>query len=326
MLDQSGEVGSFLLGLVLAGGLLALVTGGPRMLRSANRWMGAVLFSSLDGWQGTAASATSVLAVFWTFLLAAGFYSPAAAAAPETVPGVGPVAREVLAIDVWVLIAAIPLAFGLVEGLAMKKRGLALALEVVRGLVYLPALALALAVLFPWTLWERVRRMLRRDAQDFHRVFIETDRYDAVLEWIAGRLHDQGLEVQVVPAPIGVRASHWLADHFGPPAFRDHIPYGLRALVGDGVGLAVYSSLLDLAASKKAIGRVRCALWGQLPPEGFWWTRSRAARDLEASILGRYGELPSDVPATLAALEGGPDEWRALQLEYLMAGAPRGHP
>ena len=56
MLDESGEVGSFVLGLVLAGGLLVLVTGGPRMLRRANSWMGAVLFSSLDGWQGTAAS------------------------------------------------------------------------------------------------------------------------------------------------------------------------------------------------------------------------------------------------------------------------------
>ncbi len=318
MLDESGEIASFVLGLVVAGGLLALVTGGPRLLRGSNYLMGAVLFSSLDGWQRTAASLSAILAVFWGFLLAAGFYSPAAAAAPETVPHVGPATREALAVDIWVLIVAIPLAFGLAEGLATKRRGRALALEVVGGLVYLPALALALAVLFPWTLWERARRMLHRDVQHFHRVFIEIDRYDAVLECIAARLHDHGLVVRAVPAPLAVRVSRWLADHLGPPAFRDRAPYVLHALVGKGVGLAVYPSLLDLVVSKRAIGRARSALWGQLPPDGFWWTRSPAARELEASILGRYGELPDDVPAKLAALEGGPDEWRALQQEYLM--------
>jgi hypothetical protein len=318
MLDESGEIASFVLGLVVAGGLFALVTGGPRLLRGSNQRMGAVLFSSLDGWQRTAASLSAILAAFWSFLLVAGFYSPVAAAAPETVPHVGPATREALAIDIWVMIVAVPLAFGLAEGLVTKRRGLALAQEVVRGLVYLPALALALAILFPWTLWERARRMLRRDAQHFHRVFIEIERYDAVLECIAARLRDQGLKVRAVPAPLAVRVSRWLVDHLGPPAFRDRVPYVLHVLVGEGVGLAVYSSLLDLVASKQAIGRARSSLWGQLPPEGFWWTRSRAARELEASILGRYGELPDDVPARLATLEGGPDEWRALQQEYLM--------
>jgi len=318
MLDESGEIASFVLGLIVAGGLFALVTGGPRLLRGANQRMGAVLFSSLDGWQRTAASFSAILAVFWSVLLVAGFYSPAAAAAPETVPHVGLATRELLAINIWVPIVAIPLTFGLVEGLVTRKKGLALAQEVVGGLAYLPALALALAVLFPWTLWERARRMLRRDAQHFYRVFIEIDKYDAVLECIAARLYDHGLEVRAVPAPPAVRVSRWLADHLGPPAFRERTPYVLHALVGEGVGLAVYPSLLDLVASKQAIGRARSALWGQLPPEGFWWTRSPAARELEASILGRYGELPDDVPAKLAALEGGPDEWRALQQEYLM--------
>jgi hypothetical protein len=160
--------------------------------------------------------------------------------------------------------------------------------------------------------------MLHRDAQHFHRVYIEIDSYDAVLECIAARLRDHGLEVRAVPAPLAVRLSRWLADHLGPPAFRDRTPYVLHTLVGGGVVLAVYPSLLDLVASKQAIGRARSALWGELPPAGFWWTRSHAARELEASILGRYGELPDDVLAKLATLEGGPDEWRALQQEYLM--------
>ena len=318
MLDESGGIASFVMGLIVAGGLFALVTGGPRLLRGSNQWMGAVLFSSLDGWQRTAASVSAILAVFWSFLLVAGFYSPVAAAAPETVPHIGPATREVLAVDIWLLIVAIPLALGLAEGLLTKKRGTPLALEAVRGLVYLPALALALAVLFPWTLWERARRMLRRDVQHFHRIFIEIDRYDAVLECIAARLRDHGLDVRAMPAPLAVRVGRWLAHHLGPPAFRERTPYVLHTLVGEGVGLAVYPSLLDLFASKQVIGRARSALWGQLPPEGFWWTRSRAGRELEASILGRSGELPDDIPAKLAALEGGPDEWRALQQEYLM--------
>jgi hypothetical protein len=219
MLDESGEIASFVLGLVAAGALLALVAGGPRLLRRSNEWMGAVLFSSLDGWRRTAASLSAILAVFWTFLFVAGFYSPAAAAAPETVPGFGRATREVLAVDNWVLIVTIPLAFGLAEGLATKKTGLALAREVFSGLVHLPALALALAVLFPWTLWERLRRMLRRDEQDIHRVFVEADGYDTVLECIAGRLQDCGLEVRAVPAYLGIRVSRWVADHLGPPVF-----------------------------------------------------------------------------------------------------------
>ena len=89
-------------------------------------------------------------------------------------------------------------------------------------------------------------------------------------------------------------------------------------LVGEGVGLAVYSRLLDLVATKQAIGRARSALWRQLPPEGFWWTSSRTARELEAAILGRDGEMPDDIPTKLDALEGDLDEWRALQREYLI--------
>jgi hypothetical protein len=319
MLDESGEVASFVLGLVLAGGLLALVVGGPRLLRRSNQWMGAVLFSSLDGWRRTAASLSAIVALFWSFLFVAGFYSPAAAAAPETVPHVGPATREVLAVNNWVLIVAIPLAFGLAEGLATKKAGLAFAREVLSGLVYLPALALALAVLFPWTLWERLRRMLRGDVQDFHRVFIELDRYDAVLESLAARLGHNGLDVLALPAPVGVRVSRWLANHLGPPAFRDPSHYSLRRLVGKGIELAVYTSLLDLVASKQTIGRARSALWGQLPPDGFWWTRSHAGREIEASILSRNREMPDDVPAKLAALQGGAEEWHALQQEYLIA-------
>src|SRR3989442_9491968 len=236
--------------------------------------MGAFLSSSLDGWQSPAALVSAIWAVFWSFLFVAGFYSPVAAAAPETVPHIGPATREALAVDIWVLIVAIPLAFGLAEGLLTKRRGLALALEVVRGLVYLPALALALAVLFPWTLWERARRMLRRDAQHFHSVFIEIDNYDAVLECIAGRLRDHGLEVRAVPAPLAVRVSRWLADHVGPPAFRDRVPYVLHGLVGKWVGLAVYTSLLHFVANTQAIGRARSALWGQRPPGACWWPQS----------------------------------------------------
>src|SRR3989442_7192583 len=95
--------------------------------------MGAFLSSSLDGWQSPAALVSAIWAVFWSFLFVAGFYSPVAAAAPETVPHIGPATREALAVDIWVLIVAIPLAFGLAEGLLTKRRGLALALEVVRG-------------------------------------------------------------------------------------------------------------------------------------------------------------------------------------------------
>src|SRR2546428_7217230 len=155
MLDESGEIASFVLGLVVAGGLLALVTGGPRLLRGSNQRMGAVLFSSLDGWQRTAASLSAILAVFWGFLLAAGFYSPAAAAAHETVPHVGPATRELLIINIWVLIVAIPLAFGLVEGLVTTTRGLALAQAVLGRLVPTPALPLGLAGPFPLDLLGR---------------------------------------------------------------------------------------------------------------------------------------------------------------------------
>src|SRR2546426_12769135 len=105
------------MGLIVAGGLFALVTGGPRLLRGSNQRMGAVLFSSLDGWQRTAASLSAILAVFWSFLLVAGFYTPVAAAPPETVPHVGPATRGALAVDIWVLILAIPPAVGLAGGL-----------------------------------------------------------------------------------------------------------------------------------------------------------------------------------------------------------------
>src|SRR5437773_12171955 len=88
MLDESGEIASFVLGLVVAGGLLALVTGGPRLLRGSHYLMGAVLFSSLDGWQRAAASLSALLGVLRGFLLAAGLYSPAAAARHGTVPHV----------------------------------------------------------------------------------------------------------------------------------------------------------------------------------------------------------------------------------------------
>src|SRR2546427_11072329 len=104
MLDESGEIASFVMGLIVAGGLFALVTGGPRLLRGSNQWMGAVLFSSLDGWQRTAASISAILAVFWGFLLVAGVYSPLAAAAPPTRPHVGPANRGGPPAHIWGLL------------------------------------------------------------------------------------------------------------------------------------------------------------------------------------------------------------------------------
>src|SRR2546428_12667301 len=90
MLDESGEIASFVLGLVVAGGLLALVTGGPRLLRGSNQRMGAVLFSSLDGWQRAAASLSAILAVFWGLLPSAAFFFPPAPAPPRAPPPAGP--------------------------------------------------------------------------------------------------------------------------------------------------------------------------------------------------------------------------------------------
>src|SRR2546426_4664824 len=86
MLDESGEIASFVLGLVVAGGLLALVTGGPRLLRGSNYFMGAVLFSSLDGWQRTAASLSAILAGFLGLFLACGLFFPPAPPAPPPPP------------------------------------------------------------------------------------------------------------------------------------------------------------------------------------------------------------------------------------------------
>jgi hypothetical protein len=318
-MEELGDFGSFLLGLAVAGALLALISGWPRLVRRANDWMGAILFSSLDGWGRNVATASAVLAVFWIFLLAAGFYSPIAVTAPDTLPvGGGSVARQVFAVNIWLLVVLIPLAYGLAEGLAARKRPWPLIRDTPAGLVHLPGLSLALAVLLPWTLWGRVRTMFSGLVRDSYRVSIEADHYAPVLASIAGRLREAGLPVQELPTHAMIRLSRWLLDHLGPPSFRNAHDHGLRSLVAPGVELTVHTGMLDLSATRQTAGKARWALSGHLPPDGFWWTRSHEGREVEAAILGRNGRKPINIPARLAALETDFEEWRALQQEYLL--------
>src|SRR5262249_53428450 len=127
-----------------------------------------------------------------------------------------------------------------------------------------------------------------------------------------------------VTAHVTVRLSHWLMDHVGPPGFRNTHTLGLRSLVDREVRLAVYTSMLQLSATRRAAGRAPWAISGHLPPDGFWWTRSEEGRELEAAILGRNGREQTDIPLRLAALHTGFEEWRALQREYLLVQAQNG--
>jgi hypothetical protein len=321
------KVGSFLLGAATAAALFGLIYGLPRLVRSAQQWTTAVLFSSLSGWAARAAGASSALATFWGFLLLGAFYSPFAAAAPDTIPSVGGVARLILAVDFWIVVLVIPLVYGAVESLAAGKRGKEVLRSTPAGLLHLPALSTALLIFLPWIVWSRLFRIIKRREQDSYQMEIEPAAYRSVVEQFRERFEAAGLPVNNLPASYFVRIPRWLVDRLGPPAFRATEPYQIRRLAGPGVQLIFYSTRLDLTADKTNIGRARSVLLGSVPPEGFWWTRSTEGRKLEAAILGRDGSgTIAEVAERLATLDVGGAEWRALQREYLLVAAGKRQP
>jgi hypothetical protein len=323
-LDDLSKGGALLLGLAIAGLLLAMFYGLRTLVRGAPKLLAAVLYSHLRGWSQRAAVAASALALLWGFLLAGAVYSPIAAFAPETLPTARAEARAILAVNLWVGVVAIPLVFGLVEAIAQGNRGRRALLLAPAGFVHLAVLALALLVIAPWLLTRRTKTLALRKKSETYICEVELERYTEVLEDWQRRLKIVGLAARATRASNFALFARWLVDRLGPPAFRSPVPYSISQIVSRDVQLILLESLLEISGSHKTIGRIRSAILGTLPPQGFWWTRSKEGRELEALILSRSGTAAPDViRRRLAGLEVDSSEWSALQREYLLTEIER---
>ena len=312
-------MGSLLVGAASAGVVFGLIFGLPLLIRSAQRWTTAVLFSSLTGWQANFAAASSALAIFWLVVLGGLVYSPIAEIAPETAPTQRGVFRAAFALNALILALVIPLGFGAVDAIASGQRGLAAIRSAPTGFLHIAALALAVTILLPWVIWRRVFLVVTRRKRDMYAVEIELRSYDAVVEALETNFERVGLPVRRVATPIFVRLPRRIVDTYGPRLFRSPEPYQIGRIATEGADLTIYASLLDLVAERQVMGRARMALLGQVPPNGMWWTRSESARSLEGSILKRNGAGEDcDVAECLAILDVGSNEWQALQREYLL--------
>ena len=296
---------------------LGLVQGVPRLFRSIYRWTSAALFSALPAGKRRVGMVMGAAAAAWAVIVVGSVYTPLTLAfAPQVVPLPGGIVRQIVLLDLGLLLIAIPLLVGgggaIFQKGTLSTRILALPL----AFVHIIGLALALVVLIPWIAARWVILRIRRYKEEQHRIDIDEHMYDTVTDALISVVRSAGLTAHVSELPRPVRLSRALIDRAGPPVLRSDAPYEARRLHGDGFDILIFSSLIDIVADGKRMSRLRRCLVGRLPPSGMWLTTSDEARELERDI--REGRTPMhELQRRLAEIDVSLEEWRALNFEYM---------
>jgi len=154
--------------------------------------------------------------------------------------------------ELWIRLAMIavaivlPLVIGfltiLVLDEARRPKGLGLVVQVLRGYLYAPVLAVMLVVLAGIALWRKGTALARR-WQDAHvAVIVKPGGYEQVVSDLERALSDAGVEVRRAAAPAALTIPPKLVAAVGGAAVAALVPDELISLKGDQFSALVYPS------------------------------------------------------------------------------------
>ena len=232
--------------------------------------------------------------------------------------------------EFWIRLAMIavaivlPLVIGFLTVLVLdetqRPTGMDLVVQVLRGYLYAPVLALILVVLAGIALWRKGTALAKR-WQDAHvAVIVKPGGYERVVRDVERALGDAGVGVHRVKAPAALTIPPKLLAAVGGAAVAALVPDELISLEGKSFSALVYPSDIALLGEKAVVARARAAIVARLTLTEAYLTAAKETQVIEDRLAKIGNAGPGAVPADtfrqideqLAALTVAYDDWETL--------------
>jgi hypothetical protein len=222
-----------------------------------------------------------------------------------------------------VLAIVLPIVIGILTVIildpARRPKGFGLVVQVMRGYLYAPVLAVTLAVLAGIALW-RKGRALAKGWQDAHvAVIVKPGGYERVVADLQRATHDAGIDLERTPAPAALTIPPRLLAAVGGPAVAALVPDELVSLTRGDLSILVYPSDIALLGEKRLVARARAAIVARLTLTEAYVTSAEESEKIEdrLAVIGRgeepaSGETFRSLDDELATLMIPFDEWETL--------------
>jgi hypothetical protein len=231
--------------------------------------------------------------------------------------------------DLWVRLAMIavaivlPLGIGVLTVLVLDKdrrpTGGALFVQVLRGYLYAPVLAITLVVLAGIALWRKGSALAHRWQDANVAVIVKPGGYERVVTDVEAAIDDAGVDVTRTPAPAALTIPPKLLAAVGGAAVAALVPDELISLTAKDLSVLVYPSDIALLGEKALVARARAAIVARLTLSEAYLTSAEETEKIEDRLarIGR-GEEPADaatfreIDEQLAGLTVPYDDWETL--------------
>ena len=216
--------------------------------------------------------------------------------------------------ELWIRLAmlalaiVLPLVIGVLTVLVLdedrRPKGTGLIVQVLRGYLYAPVLAIALVVLAGIALWRKGLALARRQQDANVAVIIKPGGYERVVTDIERALDDAGIDVSRSKAPAALTIPPKLLAAVGGDAVAALVPDELIQLEGGGLSALVYPSNIALLGEKAVVARGRAAIVARLTSTEAYLTSAEETQKVEDRLTDiARGPAGPETAATFRALD-----------------------
>lgn len=298
--------------LISAIGLIGRFAGA--LLTTALGWASSLLFGRVPRSHQIFVVLMLSGSLIWMFLIVAAVATGLPGLLLDLTPHPSFIDRALLDVAVLVGIAILPLGVGLAAYLVPdsdeRPAGPAIAVELLRGYILTPILAVLLLFL-PAVGIARKARSLRHRWSDIHiPIVVKPKGYDSLVADLESVLGSTGLPVEVKDAPRVLSLPALLLTSVAGKNVRKLRPDRLVELHADNLRIGIYPSDLAISGPAHERTRARAAILSRLATSAAYLTTSAEAQAVEdrlARLAERAGDeapMPrSDLVAELAVID-----------------------
>jgi len=320
---------AFIAGLV---GMLGRFAG--KILTTTLGWASVLLFGRVPQNRQVVLALITFGSVVWAALVigvvlpTVGTLLVAAVPAPEAVD------RGWISLAMLIGALVVPLVVGIATLFVVpgdqRPKGRALIVQVFRGYLLCPALAVILVILAAVGLARFVHHLAIRWSDEHVPIVVRPGTYEDVVRDLERALDDAGLDVTERAAPAILAVPGKLIGRIAGEGVDALVPDRPVELVGEDLEVGLYPSDISIAGKKERIARARAALATRLTATSASLTTSAEAQAVETDITslarraaeGAAGEAEirttlEDIDRRLAEIAIPHDEWEVLYRERL---------
>ena len=165
-----------------------------------------------------------------------------------------------------------------------RPRGLQLGVQVARGYLLVPALAVTLVVLAVAGTVRKIDALVHR-RQDAHvALVVRPGRYDALVDTLEETLRQGGVRTRRRAGPSVLTIPARILARIAGRGIRSLVPDRLVELRGHRVSVAIYPTDLALTGTAEAVARARALVTRDVKSTDAWFTTTKEAQAVEDRI------------------------------------------